>query len=519
VRNKTLIIRWLKILLISFLYGISLYPYAPSWMVLMGISVALGFTTWVGVGLVIDTFQRRRDERLIKAALAGQRWRDGKSRAVLGKIYPLDAPISAPFSGRKCSIFSYDIYQKYWKKRGTQSSGTVAEPIIYSGYHQAPSEIRTGSEHVKILGFPELSDVPEGETTSYGRIESFIEQTRFTEPKGRFIEGVNELSKSIQVDENGAAGEDFQFRQRVPGQSLKSREQLVKKGSAVCLIGIFDAARGVIAPDNRPFGRTMKLIPGTGNQILSKLTKDSGIVVAFGLVIAALCISVGLLPYAPDSLLKRIPASDKLIQYRKTTLARNAMFARQNKMSEEMKREREKREKRERKQEQPTAEVETSNVELLIRNGDVEQLRKELKNGLDPDIHIPRGDGYSLPFIEAINFNQLGIARLLLESGASINAVNSYMANGLDAAISSRNTEAVRLVLGAGAEITQGDAHRLSPLNRAIMNQDAEILALLLEAGADPSPPGCDQYIEALPADSEKANRIRELLDKARGKK
>ncbi|MCP4682817.1 MAG: hypothetical protein GY864_10835 [Desulfobacterales bacterium] len=51
------------------------------------------------------------------------------------------------------------------------------------------------------------------------------------------------------------------------------------------------------------------------------------------------------------------------------------------------------------------------------------------------------------------------------------------------------------------------------------LNQDAEILALLLEAGADPSPPGCDQYITALPADSEKADRIRELLDKAREKR
>ena len=532
--NKTLIFRCLKILLISLLYGFSLYPYAQFWMLLIGISIFLGFTTYLGVSVVIDTFQNRRDARLVKAALAGERGGNGKSRAVLGKIYSLDVSITAPFSRRECPIVSYDIYQQYWKRNVSHNnnSSTLSEPIICSGYHLAPSEIRTGIERVKILGFPELSDVPEDETTSYGRTESIMKQTDFTQPKG-FIEGVNELSKAIQVDENGAAAEDFRFRKPVPGQSLKSREQAIKKGSDICLIGIFDAARDAIVPDKRLFGRTMKLIPGTGKQVLSKLTKDSGIVVAFGIVVALLCISIGLLPYASDSLLMRIPAGDKLVQYRKKTLARNAMFTRQETISKEMaqKRQQEEEMKRERQNEQATSKEETLNMTLLlIQNGDVEQFRKELNQGLDPDTHIPSGNGYSLPFIEAINYNQLEIARILLESGADINAVNSYMVNGLDAAISSRNTEAVRLVLGAGTEAVKlalavgmenypGDAHRLSPVNRAILNQDAEVLTLLLEAGADPSPPGHEQYLEALPADSEKADKIHKLLDRARENK
>jgi hypothetical protein len=495
VRNKTLIIRWLIILSIAALYGFSLYPYANLYP-LMGISFFLGFATYLGLNLMFDVFQNRGDARLIKAALAGRRGADGKPRAVLGKIYSLEDPISAPFSGRKCAIVSYDIYQEYWTKRGTQSGSSVAEPIIYSGYRLAPSEIQTGSEHVKILGFPDLSDVSEEETTSYGRIESFIEQTNFAQTEGGFIEGVNDLSKTIQVYDSGAA----------------AQEQIVEKGSDVCLIGIFDALRGAIVPDKRPFGRSMKLITGTEKQVLSKLTKHSDVVVVFGLVVSVLCISVGLLPHAPDSLLERFPAGDDLIQYR------NAVLSQQSKISHKLKPQPKQpvSHKMEREQRQPTTEVGTLNVTLLIQNGDVERLRKELSEGLDPDIHIPSGNGYSLPLIEAINSNQLEIARLLLVSGADINAVNSYTINGLDAAISARNTEAVRLLLGEGAEISSGDAHGLSPLNRAILNQDAEILTLLLEAGADPSPPGCDHYIATLPADSDKADRIRELLDNAR---
>ena len=238
----------------------------------------------------------------------------GKSESDLERA-ALDDPIIAPFSGRECPIVGYDIYQKYWPKRGTQqSSGSVAEPISFTGFHLAPSEIRTGSENVRILGFPELTEVTEEETTQYGGIASFIEQTKFTEPKGGFIKGVNALSRTIPVGENGAAAEDFKHRDPVAGQSLKSREQLVQKGAEVCLIGVFDTTRGGIVPAKKPFGRAMRLIPGNGKQVLSKLTKDSGTVAVFGLVVAAFCISIGLLPHLPDDLLRRIPAGDYIVQ-------------------------------------------------------------------------------------------------------------------------------------------------------------------------------------------------------------
>ena len=482
MRNKTLVVRWLKIFMISSIYGVSIYPYAPSWMLLLGVSIALGFGTWMGVSLVIEVFQNKRDARLITSALNGQRGVNGKPRAVLGNVFPLDDPIMAPFSGRECQIVGYDIYQKYWVKRRPQNTGSVAEPISYTGFHMAPSEVRTGSENVKILGFPELSDVAEKETTQYGGIASFIEQTRFTKPKNGFIKGVNELSSTILVGENGAAGENFKHRNPVAGQSLKSREQIVSKGAEVCLMGIFDAFRGGIVPAKRPFGRTMRLIPGNGKQVLSKLSKDSGIVAGFGFVVAVLSISIGLLPHLPDDLLRRIPAGDYIVQ------SLNSMNP-QRKIASNKTRQEEKQpvaEKVRPKQEQYAPEAETPKVLLLIQNGDVESLQKELGKGLDPDVHIPMGKGYSLPLIEAINANQLEIVRLLLE---------------------------------AGAEIHTGGAQRLAPVNRAILNQDEEILALLLEAGADPSPPGCDMVFKALPADSEKAKRIHKLLNKAREKR
>jgi len=318
MRNKTLIARWAIIIMVSILYGFSIYPYTPSWMVLAGVSLALGFCSCMGVGLVILTLKNRSDAKLVKAAVARQIVRDGKPRAVLGKILPLDTPIAAPFSGKECAIVSYEIYQEYWVTTGTSNnrSSRVVRPVSYSGFHLAPSEIKAGSEHVKVLGFPELTDVPEVETTGYGGIDSFIKQTNFTQDKGSFMKGVNDLSKTFLVDKHGGASRDIQFRQPVEGQGLKSQEQTVVKGADVCLIGIFDSSRKGIVPDKGPFGRTMKIVPGTADQVLSKLRSASVSVIVFGFIVATLCICTGLLPYAPDSLLARLPSGDKLIAWR-----------------------------------------------------------------------------------------------------------------------------------------------------------------------------------------------------------
>ena len=101
MRNKTLVIRWVKIFLISSIYGVSIYPYAPFWMLLLGVSIALGFGTWMGVSLVIEVFQNKRDARLVSSALNGQRGMHRKTRAVLGKLFPLD---DQPFQGDTCMI-------------------------------------------------------------------------------------------------------------------------------------------------------------------------------------------------------------------------------------------------------------------------------------------------------------------------------------------------------------------------------------------------------------------------------
>lgn len=326
MRNKALLYQWLKIFLISSIYGISFHQYlyleelVPIFIIIFAaICLVLGFLTWIGLGLMIDSLNRLEAARLIKAALAGQKAFDGRRRAVLGNIVPVKEPIKAPFSRQECMIVSYDIFHDYFKT--TRSGTTHVDPVVYSGFHMAPCEIQTRYEKVKVLGFPDLSEFKEQETTTYGKARSFIEETDFKQRlRGGFIKGVNDLSRTIPLDEKCAAAEDYKLRELIPGQSIKTREQVVKNGADVCLFGVFDSSRGGIVPAKPIFGRTMNLIPGTEDQILKDLKKGVWLVLLIGFMLTAFCIFAGALPHIPDAWVKQLPAGEDLIDFRNTTL-------------------------------------------------------------------------------------------------------------------------------------------------------------------------------------------------------
>ena len=84
-------------------------------------------------------------------------------------------------------------------------------------------------------------------------------------------------------------------------------------------------------------------------------------------------------------------------------------------------------------------------------------------------------------------FGQPDAARLLLESGAKVDAVakNPTQVMPLHSAASSRNLEAARLLLEHGAPVNARQQGGWAPIHAAAQNGDRDMVQLLLQHGAE----------------------------------
>eukprot|EP00794_Sanderia_malayensis_P000576 gene576-1235_t len=88
--------------------------------------------------------------------------------------------------------------------------------------------------------------------------------------------------------------------------------------------------------------------------------------------------------------------------------------------------------------------------------------------------------------VEAIKYNCVAVARLLVERGADINRRNIYGATALHFSTRRGNTEIARLLLDQnGIDIKIKDNGDVTPLHQAAISGDVEITQKLLDQGAD----------------------------------
>ena len=105
----------------------------------------------------------------------------------------------------------------------------------------------------------------------------------------------------------------------------------------------------------------------------------------------------------------------------------------------------------------------------------------------DVAVNSRSNDGFTALHF-ACFFGQAGAARLLLEKGASVDAVtsNPMKLMPLHSAASARNLEAVRLLLEHGAPVNARQQWGWVPIHAAAQNGDRAMVELMLKHGADP---------------------------------
>lgn len=129
-------------------------------------------------------------------------------------------------------------------------------------------------------------------------------------------------------------------------------------------------------------------------------------------------------------------------------------------------------------------------------------------------------DGFTALHLASF-FGKLEIARLLIDSGASVAAytTNDFANQPLHSAAAGRHIEVCRVLLAAQADVNATQHGDFTPLHEAAQHGDVEMVELFLSAGADPTIAVTDGGTPADLAETaghpDLADRLREVAAKA----
>jgi len=149
--------------------------------------------------------------------------------------------------------------------------------------------------------------------------------------------------------------------------------------------------------------------------------------------------------------------------------------------------------------------------------GRLDSLRQCLRDASainSPSINSRSKDGFTALHF-ACFFSQPEAARLLIESGAAVDAVaaNPTHVMPLHSAASARNLEAARLLLEHGAPVNARQQAGWVPIHAAAQNGDRPMVELLLKYHANPKVPNDEGKTPAMVAREKGHQEISALLE------
>jgi ankyrin repeat protein len=132
-----------------------------------------------------------------------------------------------------------------------------------------------------------------------------------------------------------------------------------------------------------------------------------------------------------------------------------------------------------------------------------------------------RARAYSADGFTALHFagffGKAEAAKALIEAGAVVDAysTNELQVQALHSAAAGRHIEVCRVLIASGADVNAAQRHGFTPIHAAAQHGDAEMIELFLSAGADASARTDDGATPADIADAEghvdAARRLREV--------
>jgi len=140
-----------------------------------------------------------------------------------------------------------------------------------------------------------------------------------------------------------------------------------------------------------------------------------------------------------------------------------------------------------------------------VCDGNAYQVQRLLKTGKNVDLEARYSDGFT-PLMAAVERGHVGVAELLLDSGANVDARNNESETALHCAVRTENPGAAQLLLNFGAKSTARDQNGATSHVWAALLGAEDIFAIL-----GPSPAESEQHLGLLLAAA--TGRLRDLED------
>ena len=126
-------------------------------------------------------------------------------------------------------------------------------------------------------------------------------------------------------------------------------------------------------------------------------------------------------------------------------------------------------------------------VHRAIKEGDIEEVEKYLKAGVDPNLKIDKGWSKPTLIYYAVEQGNKEMVEMLISRGAGFNAVNKVGYAPLHIAAQYDHQEIVTMLIDLGADINAGN-NGYTPLHVAALHGHKEIVIVLINRGAKVNP-------------------------------
>jgi len=236
VRNCTIaVVLWVALVAAYVIYVWNEVPWVGS--------LVAATAVWIGLVMINGARYALRDWNARNRMARSERPRDGELVSAVGELRGVMDTLRAPFSGRECVYYSYEL--------GAQRTEKNYAARDYSGFGMARSAVHTPYGSFTIGSLPVVEGLG---TTPVDRdlVKQYIGSTEFTPLDGlremvRTVAGLHTQPPPVKVD--WRIGEP-----RADIDAAEIKETIIEPGTTVTAIGRYVAASNAIVSDTNDQG-------------------------------------------------------------------------------------------------------------------------------------------------------------------------------------------------------------------------------------------------------------------------